>query len=96
MVREGKVLCLLDLDYQSSGLPRSIKDLIRKYDLELTASTFLIMDADQASLEIACQWQRCMGGQVSFKNVPKVPEILLIEPPCNQPQQSQVTCPSEL
>jgi len=47
------------------GPRRSIKDLIRKYDLELTASTFLIMDADQASLEIACQWQRCMGGQVT-------------------------------
>ena len=53
-----------NLDYQSSGWLRSIKELIRKYDLELTASTFLIMDADQASLEIACQWQRCMGGQV--------------------------------
>lgn len=68
------------LDYREEGGPtdscspnmskgrgprRSIKDLIRKYDLELTASTFLIIDADQASLEIACQWQRCMGGQVT-------------------------------
>ena len=82
-VREGASSCWSHPDSQSSGSPRSIKELIRKYDLELTASTFLIVDADQASLEIACQWQRCMGGQVSFKNTPKVPEILLIEPPCN-------------
>ena len=82
MAREGRDLCLLDLDYQSSGLPRSIKDLIRKYDLELTASTFLIMDADQASLEIACQWQRCMGGQVGGVTL-KEP-IPYVEPPCNK------------
>ena len=68
------------LDYSSEGGPtdacspnmskgrgprRSVKDLIRKYDLELTASTFLIIDSDPTSLEIACEWQRCMGGQVS-------------------------------
>jgi len=67
------------LDYSSEGGPtdacspnmskgrgprRSVKDLIRKYDLELTASTFLIIDSDPTSLEIACEWQRCMGGQV--------------------------------
>ena len=67
------------LDYSSEGGPtdacspnmskgrgprRSVKDLIRKYDLELTASTFLILDSDPTSLEIACEWQRCMGGQV--------------------------------
>ena len=46
------------------GPRRSIKDLIRRYDLELTASTFLIIDSDPTSLEIACEWQRCMGGQV--------------------------------
>jgi len=45
------------------GPKRSVKELIRRYDLELTASTFLIIDSDQASLEIACEWQRCMGGQ---------------------------------
>ena len=67
------------LDYSSEGGPtdacspnmsrgrgprRSVKDLIRRYDLELTASTFLIVDSDPTSLEIACEWQRCMGGQV--------------------------------
>ena len=46
-------------------LVRSVKELIRKYDLELTASTFLILDSDPTSLEIACEWQRCMGGQVT-------------------------------
>ena len=37
---------------------------MNKYGLELTAASFLIVDADQASLDIACDWQRCMGGQV--------------------------------
>ena len=50
----------------SSLVRRSVKDLIRKYDLELTASTFLILDSDPTSLEIACEWQRCMGGQVTI------------------------------
>ena len=49
---------------------RSVKDLIRKYDLELTASTFLILDSDPTSLEIACEWQRCMGGQVTQHYLP--------------------------
>ena len=47
-------------------LLRSVKELIRRYDLELTAATFLIIDSDPASLEIACEWQRCMGGQVGI------------------------------
>ena len=52
-------------------LVRSVKELIRKYDLELTASTFLILDSDPTSLEIACEWQRCMGGQVTtIANIP--------------------------
>ena len=51
----------------SSLVRRSVKDLIRKYDLELTASTFLILDSDPTSLEIACEWQRCMGGQVTTR-----------------------------
>ena len=51
-------------DIIPAPLRRSVKDLIRKYDLELTASTFLILDSDPTSLEIACEWQRCMGGQV--------------------------------
>ncbi len=43
---------------------RSIKELIRKYNLELTAATFLIVDHDETSLDIACLWQKCMGGKV--------------------------------
>ncbi len=43
---------------------RSIKELIRKYSLELTAATFLIVDHDDTSLDIACLWQKCMGGKV--------------------------------
>ena len=50
-------------------LVRSVKELIRKYDLELTASTFLILDSDPTSLEIACEWQRCMGGQVTSQSL---------------------------
>ena len=68
------------LDYSAEGGPtdscspnmsagrgprRSVKDLIRRYSLELTAATFLIIDSDPTSLEIACEWQRCMGGQVT-------------------------------
>jgi len=51
------------------GPKRSVKELIRRYDLELTAATFLIIDSDPASLEIACEWQRCMGGQVFVRNL---------------------------
>jgi hypothetical protein len=43
---------------------RSMKELIRKYSLELTAATFLIVDHDETSLDIACLWQKCMGGKV--------------------------------
>ena len=81
------------LDYSSEGGPtdacspnmskgrgprRSVKDLIRKYDLELTASTFLIIDSDPTSLEIACEWQRCMGGQVSQQRYHKISVLLLL------------------
>jgi hypothetical protein len=68
-----------------SVMSRSIKELIRKYDLELTASTFLIVDADQASLEIACQWQRCMGGQVSSGNLIAFSLKLMIQAAYNPP-----------
>ena len=45
---------------------RSIKELIRKYDLELTASTFLIIDYNDASMEIACEWQQCIGDSINL------------------------------
>ncbi len=48
---------------------RSIKELIRKYSLELTAATFLIVDHDDTSLDIACLWQKCMGGKVRAPSV---------------------------
>ncbi len=40
---------------------------MRKYDLRLTAATFLIIDPNSASVELACQWQKCMGGQVQCR-----------------------------
>ena len=33
---------------------------MKRYDLKLTAATFLIVDHSKASDEIACEWQRCM------------------------------------
>ena len=67
------------LDYSGEGGPtdncsplmsagrgpyRSTKDFIKKYGLKLVASTFLIIDSSTASIEIACEWQQCMGGEV--------------------------------
>ena len=43
---------------------RSTKDLIRQYGLRLSAATFLIIDHNEASIELACQWQSCMEGEV--------------------------------
>ena len=37
---------------------------MRKYNLRLTAATFLIIEPNDASVELACLWQKCMGGQV--------------------------------
>ena len=63
----GKQSQIFDMD-SCNGLiypvARSVRDFMNKYTLELTAASFLIVDADQASLDIACDWQRCMGGQV--------------------------------
>ena len=42
---------------------------MKKYGLKLTAATFLIVDTSPASLEIACEWQACMGGQVFLKDL---------------------------
>ncbi len=39
-------------------LRRSTKNFQKKYGLELTAATFLIVDYSDASMEIACQWQQ--------------------------------------
>ena len=48
---------------------RSTKDFIKKYGLRLVAATFLILDSSQASVEIACEWQACMGGEVFLKDL---------------------------
>ena len=42
---------------------------MKKYGLKLTASTFLIVDTSPASIEIACEWQACMGGQVFLRDL---------------------------
>lgn len=38
---------------------------MKKYHMELTAATFLIVDHSEASDEIACEWQKCMRGKVN-------------------------------
>jgi len=73
-----------ELDYRDEGPPvdacsptmhmnrgphRSVNQFMNKYGLELTAASFLIVDADQASLDIACDWQRCMGGLVFVRSL---------------------------
>ncbi len=72
------------LDYSAEGGPtdscspvmsngrgpyRSTKEFIKKYGLRLVASTFLIIDSSQASIEIACEWQACMGGEVFLRDL---------------------------
>ena len=48
---------------------RSTKEFMKKYGLRLVAATFLIIDSSQASIEIACEWQTCMGGEVFLKDL---------------------------
>ena len=51
---------------------------MRKYSLELTAATFLIVDHEETSLDIACLWQKCMGGKVRqlfLENLDKTPRV---------------------
>ena len=50
----------------SSHLSRSTKNFQKKYNLELTASTFLIIDYNDASMEIACEWQQCIGDSINL------------------------------
>ena len=49
---------------------RSTKNFQKKYGLTLTAATFLIIDYSEASMEIACEWQKCIGMVLfSFENM---------------------------
>ena len=48
---------------------RSTRAFVKKYNLEFTAATFLIIDYDESSNEIACEWQNCMGGQVFLQEL---------------------------
>ena len=45
---------------------RSTKNFQKKYNLELTAATFLIIDYNDASMEIACEWQKCIGDTINL------------------------------
>ncbi len=49
--------CSADMS-NGRGPFRSTKNFQKKYGLELTAATFLIIDYNDASMEIACQWQQ--------------------------------------
>ena len=45
---------------------RSTKNFAKKYNLELTAATFLIVAHSDASMEIACEWQKCIGDTINL------------------------------
>ncbi|XP_059079269.1 uncharacterized protein LOC131877581 [Tigriopus californicus] len=51
------------------GPLRSSRDFMKKYGMKLTAGTFLIIDHDEVSDEIGCEWQKCMQGQVFIKDL---------------------------
>ena len=50
----------------SVELSRSTKNFKKKYYLELTAATFLIIDYNEESMDIACEWQRCIGDTINL------------------------------
>ena len=56
-VSQVSVLCL-------SSSYRSTREFMRKYNLRMTAATFLIIEPNSGSVELACQWQKCMGGEI--------------------------------
>ena len=45
---------------------RSTKNFQKKYGLRLTAATFLIIDYNEASMQIACEWQKCIGDTINL------------------------------
>jgi len=45
---------------------KSTKNFMKKYNLDLTAATFLIIDSNEASMEIACEWQKCIGDTINL------------------------------
>ena len=45
---------------------RSTKNFQKKYGLTLTAATFVIIDYSEASMEIACEWQKCIGDTINL------------------------------
>ena len=45
---------LYHLDCPNVRLSRSTKNFMKKYNLELTAATFLILDSNEASMEVSC------------------------------------------
>ncbi|XP_023334365.1 putative uncharacterized protein DDB_G0282133 isoform X2 [Eurytemora carolleeae] len=70
-----------ELDYRDEGGPtdscspqmsngrgpfKSTKNFMKKYDLTLTAATFIVMDTNEASMEIACEWQKCIGNTINL------------------------------
>jgi len=69
------------LNYQDEGGPtdscspqmsngrgpfKSTKNFMKKYNLDLTAATFIILDSNEASMEIACEWQKCIGNTINL------------------------------
>jgi len=45
---------------------KSTKNFMKKYNLDLTAATFIIVDSNEASMEIACEWQKCIGDTINL------------------------------
>ncbi len=48
------------------SFPRSTRDFIKKYGMDLWAATFLVVDHNEASDDIACEWQKCMKASPDF------------------------------
>ena len=56
--------CSKDMS-RGRGPFRSTREFMRKYGLKLAAATFLVIDHNEASDSIACEWQKCMNSEVN-------------------------------
>ena len=56
----------------AESFPRSTRDFIKKYGMDLWAATFLVVDHNEASDDIACEWQKCMKAGPDFLPPKKV------------------------
>ena len=57
---------MMGFQYKFLMIFRSTKNFQKKYGLTLTAATFVIIDYSEASMEIACEWQKCIGDTINL------------------------------